>query len=268
MDSPKKNWDKALNVLLQPIVLLSLVLTIITGIFPDVFGVLFAPLFGIISSIAGGSIVHYWQKGVESSILTTTGESALRNLNRIIGLTDDIEGKIQEESSNIDEEGAKSAKQLLREVQGHLKGLKQTATNAIDDWKDILPNASLLEELNELKAISFKWQKTKKLNVELNNKLNEATEGKEELEKELEQSIEEAQTLRETYQNLETKFIDATGNPPEFYNSGSGVVVPFFDCKGCGCMYNIMDADRVENNMVYYKCESCGHDNQEPLTLL
>lgn len=258
------NWGVFLLVIIQPIPLLS----ILAGLFAisnkTFFGESFEYIYAIICGIGGGAITSNWFKSKDKAVLETKGESALRNLNEIVKFTESLSRRIDEESRYLDTPSHDKSKQLIREIKGSLGGIKNITVNAIDDWKDILPNAKLLDQLAELSSIKKKWENTQKSISLLVSEISKSNNDKNKLQKQLKSTEDERDKLKETYNELETKFMKTTGYSPAFYASGSNANVPNFECQGCHCHYSLLEGDIDERGWLIFDCPSCNHHNETP----
>lgn len=208
----RARWKNFLSALFGPNVLIPLISTFIFGYLSVeasglVSKTISSVVMGIFASIAGAMLTKSVLDETRKGQIFTRGQSAVRGLNLILADLSALEAQLEkaraESSDDTNKKDFYYIKSLCILVQ------RQTI-NAIEEWKDILPEADIIELIESLKT---KLQQTDDLRealtdvqAKLDDSKNNVSNQQGEVEKLRRQKNELERKLRETESELWRSF--------------------------------------------------------------
>jgi hypothetical protein len=148
------SWGRFLGVIFSPDVVLPTIVAVIFGYWAfttsdttakAVASVVMALLTGIAGARISKKLIEESRKGQ----IFTRGQSAVRGLNLILANLGTLEAQLERARASSDDESVNKDFFYLKNL-GIV--IQRQAINSIEEWKDILPEADILELIEELKG--------------------------------------------------------------------------------------------------------------------
>jgi len=190
------------NILLFVITLVFFVALLLENIFekniPGPFIWLLYFMLSFSSAVLGGRCLKLWTDQTQSGILAVRGKTAIRNLQLLLRNIMELRTRV-EKFQQRDLNKPKIQKAIIEnnyeEIISKCASLGEETVNSIENWTDIIPEASVRTQIGELS----------RLQADLNEKIKDRKELMAVVKKTKSQSVEEKTSLKKEIQEKETE---------------------------------------------------------------
>ncbi len=177
-------------------------------------------LISLSTGIAGGAATKIWLDHFEEKLTETKGKSAIRDLRLLFFAIIRIRLRIESNRNELDENDEKN-KLMISQLQVYADrcfDLSEAVANAIENWADILEEANITDQLNEMKRLQGKIEENVSEKNRLKDELSRVKEDKEEERERLQKIITKKEEEIESLKSKEEKIVS-----PLFSMSDKGV---------------------------------------------
>lgn len=168
-------------------------------------------MIAIVSGISVNIVTKNWYDFLEKSMLVHRGTLAIRNLNILVGSISELENRALRYSETLVADNAHIAPVMcFEEIMARCDLMKRQALNAVDVWKDIIPEADVKSQItifeeyrSELERLS---NERDAICDELKNAIDKSEQEKTDLTRRMKERDREISSRRERLVSSGTSF--------------------------------------------------------------